>query len=392
MKVYQINCDSGCYSTGKIASDLALSLINSGHESIVAYGRDYKDVGVPTYKIGTHFGVYIHAGLSRIFDSCGLHSVIATKKLINHIKEYNPDIIHLHNIHGYYLNYKVLFNFLSKYNKPVVWTLHDCWAFTGHCAHFELAHCYKWKSCCNNCSCLNKYPRSIFDFSRRNYKIKRKMFSNLDNLTIVTPSEWLANYVAESFLSKNKIEVINNGIDTEVFIPKKTQIFEKYLHTTKKILLAVASSWSEEKGLLDYYKLADCLGDEYLIFMIGLKKEQISKLPKNMFGIEKTFNVSDLVEMYSSAYAFINFTYEDNYPTVNLEAQACGLPVITYKTGGSPESCLPEQCIEKGDILSVSKLLKEQLRVNMKQDFSKERMLDKYLQLYERILNDDNSI
>lgn len=388
MRIFQINCDCGCYSTGKIVSDISSYLSIKKDDNIVAYGRDYKDVGIESVRIGNKIGVYFHALLSRIFDSCGLHSKIATKKIIKKIVEFSPDIIHLHNIHGYYVNYPLLFSFLEKYNKPVVWTLHDCWPFTGHCSHFETIGCNKWKTGCYNCHLKKEYPKSFVDFSRRNYSLKKRYFSSIHNLTLVSPSSWLCELLKKSFLSKYPIEIINNGIDLTSFHLNKTQIFSKYSCETKKVLLGVASTWTKKKGLDDFIKLSTMISSNFQIFLVGLSKRQISKLPKNIKAIEKVFNVSELVELYSSSFVFLNLTYEDTYPTVNLEAQCCGLPVITYRTGGSTESVPESQTVEQGDLRSIVKIIEsnKELKLIDVRSFGKEKMVANYYKLYKSIL------
>lgn len=387
MKVFQINVDCGCYSTGKIASDLAKSLEKEGAESIVAYGREYKETGIKSYKIGNKFDIYYHFAMSKLFDDVGLHSCFVTKKLIKRIINYNPDIIHLHNLHGYYINYKILFEFLRKYSKPVVWTLHDCWPFTGHCAYFDYCGCNKWKNECSKCQQLKTYPSSYLkDNSKNNYYLKKKLFSSLDNLIIVTPSEWLANLVKESFLNDKIVKVIHNGIDTDIFFPCPTNIYKEKYGIKSKIILGVATPWSERKGLKDFIKLSRKLNKEYSIFLVGLSKKQIKLLPDNVYGIEKTLDVHELIELYSSADVFLNLTYEDNYPTTNIEAQACGTPVISYKTGGSIESCVESQIVEKGDIEALSKMiLKDNLVIKSDLKISKMDMLKSYIELYKSI-------
>ena len=388
MKVFQINCDCGCYSTGRIVSDIAAFLEKNGDESVIAYGRDYKETGVKSIKVGTKLGVYFHAFFARLTDSCGLHSVRATQNLIKSIIEYSPDIIHLHNIHGYYVSYPKLFSFLKKYNRPVVWTLHDCWSFTGHCSHFATIDCNKWKRGCHNCPLKNDYPKSLLDFSRRNFGLKRKYFTCLENVTLVTPSNWLSGLAKQSFLSKYQIETINNGINSKSFQRNKTDIFKKYGCETKKVLLGVASTWTAKKGLNDFVKLSALITSDYQIFLVGLSKHQISRLPQTIKAIEKTFDTSELVELYSSSFAFLNLTYEDTYPTVNLEAQCCGLPVITYRTGGSVESVPKSQVVEQGDLQAIINLIESGKRLELidTRHFDKNNMMFDYYELYKRVL------
>ena len=385
MKVIQINCDCGCYSTGKIVSDLSKELIKNGHDSLACYGRDFKETGIPSYKIGSKIGVLLHAFLSRIFDSCGLHSKHATRKLIKKIADFSPDIIHLHNLHGYYINYPMLFNFLKKYNKPVVWTLHDCWAFTGHCSYFTFKRCSKWKSLCSRCPQKKNYPKSIcFDNSRSNYLLKKQLFSSLQNLTLVTPSNWLSGLVSQSFLKDKKIVCIRNGIDTSLFKKNEGMVQYQYNLQNKKIILGVASLWDKRKGFSDMISLSSILSSEYVLVLIGVSKKQMKHLPPNVLALPKTSNMNELIEWYSAAYCLVNPTYEDNYPTVNLEAQACGTPVITYKTGGSSESCVDEQVIECGNVCGLKSAIENlELQINKNLICDTKVMLKNYLSVYE---------
>lgn len=389
MKVLEINVNSGKGSTGKIATDIATDLNDRGIECVVAYGRGYRDVGVKTYKIGNKIDYYCHALSARIFDNVGFGSKRATREFIKWIKEYDPDVIHLHNIHGYYINIQILFDYLSKANKPVIWTLHDCWAFTGHCAYFDMAKCDKWKAGCKGiCPCKKDYPASyLFSDSEHNWKSKRKIINSVKNIVFVSPSEWLANLLKESFLNKYPVLVINNGIDTNVFKPQNSNFRQRYDLENKKIILGVASVWDKRKGFDDFLKLSSMIDRNSKIILVGLSKQQIELLPPNILGIERTESVEELVEIYSAADVFLNLTYEDNYPTVNLEAQACGTPVITYKTGGSIESVSQKNIVDLGDLERIVDLI-----YNMKS--STEKIIDskdsvnKYVSVYEKVIRE----
>lgn len=342
MRVLQINSVCGVGSTGRIATDLYKVLEERGHESKIAYGRGIAPEGIDSIKIGSSFDNYIHVFKTRVFDKHGFGSVNATKKFIEEVKKYNPDIIHLHNIHGYYINIEILFNYLKEANKPVVWTLHDCWAFTGHCAYFDYAGCYKWKSRCNKCPQKQIYPSSnIIDNSKTNYEKKRELFTSVKNMTIVTPSEWLANLVKESFLGKYRVEVINNGIDLDVFKPTKSDFRQKYGLEDKFIILGVAGQWSKRKGLEYFVDLERKISDRCKIILVGVSNKQKKTLPENILSITSTNNAVELAKIYTEADLFINPTLEDNFPTTNLESLACGTPVLTFNTGGSIE-CIDE--------------------------------------------------
>ena len=389
MKILMINVVCGIKSTGRICTDIAKKLEEQGHEVKIAYGRERipKSAAKNAIKISTNFDVKMHGIKARIFDSAGFESKRKTKKFINWINEFNPDIIHIHNTHGYYINNKLLFIYLIKLNKKVIWTFHDCWAFTGHCCYFDYNGCNKWKELCHNCPQKKEYPKSfIFDSSQKNFILKKELFPKLQDLTIVVPSIWLYKIVSESFFKNNKIIVINNGIDTNKFKYRENKIKEKYNIINKKIILGVASVWSKRKGLDDFIELSKKIDNTYIIILVGLNKNEINKLPLNIIGIEKTDSPEELAELYSAADVFFNPTYEDNYPTTNLEAIACNTPVITYNTGGSIESAkLFGYIVKKGDIESVIekiKLLNKLKPLNNKKDISIENMVDKYLKLY----------
>ena len=345
MKILMINSVCGIRSTGRICTDIADELTKQGHQVKIAYGRETVPEKYQKYavRIGSDLSVKVDALTTRIFDNAGFNSKAATKKFLEWVKEFNPDVIHLHNIHGYYINLPMLFEYLSKANKKVIWTLHDCWSFTGHCAYFTYAKCKKWRKGCHKCPQKKDYPSSILcDRSEHNWKQKRKMFTSVKNMTIVTPSKWLAELVKQSYLKEYPVVVINNGIDTTVFKPTPSDFRKKYGLEGKKIILGVASVWDRRKGLKDFVKLSEMIDESYAIVLVGLSVEQIKQMPKRIICISRTNSQQELAEIYTAADVLFNPTYEDNYPTVNLEAQACGTPVVTYSTGGSPES-VPEE-------------------------------------------------
>lgn len=352
MRIAIINVCAGCYSTGKIASSIANEYKQSGYQCVIAYGQTNKEEHIPTYKIGNKLDLYGHVIKARIFDTAGFESKKATKRLLSYLDEFNPDILWLHNLHGYYINVELLFCWIKEHpNLDVKWTMHDCWAFTGHCSYFTAAKCDKWKTGCNKCVQKTSYPASWFlDSSSHNYERKKLAFKGVKNMTIITPSEWMAGLVKQSFLGEYCIIVQNNKVNTDVFHERSSNFRDKHGIQNKKMVLGVASPWSERKGLNDFIEMSRMLPDDYIIVLVGLTKKQIRFLPLNIIGIAKTNSAIELAEIYSSANVFVNPTYEDNYPTTNLEATACGTPVITYKTGGSPESVLPENVVEVGDI------------------------------------------
>lgn len=393
MKVFEINSVCGTGSTGRIACDIKEILKAEGHECKIAYGRGYyKDPDC--FKIESDLAFKAHVLLSRITDRQGFYSTSATRRLVKEIENYQPDIIHLHNIHGYYLDIRVLFDFFKKYNKPVVWTLHDCWSFTGHCAHFIYAGCTKWEDGCYDCIQKKDYPASVLlDRSALNYSDKKSLFTGLDNMTVVTPSKWLADLVGRSFLSKFPTKVINNGIDLSQFKPTYGDFVEKHNLFNKRIILGVAGAWTDRKGFSDFIKLSDILPENYKIIMVGLTEKQKAVLPKKILGICKTESIKELAELYTAAEFFVNPTYEDTYPTTNLESLACGTPVITYKTGGSPES-VPENCgavIEVGSIEGIKTAIENsnfsgEDCINFAKNYEKKNCFTKYLDLYKNLV------
>lgn len=385
-----INVVCGIRSTGRICTDLASALEEQGHEVKIAYGRETVPPEFQKYavRVGSDFDVKMHAIKARLFDAAGFGSERATKAFIRWIKDYDPDVIHLHNIHGYYINLAILFSYLKTCGKKIIWTLHDCWAFTGHSAYCDVVNCEKWKIGCEHCPQLKVYPKSFVDRSRSNWRKKRNVLQNVPNLTIVTPSKWLATLVQQSFLSGYNLSVINNGIDTSVFKPTDSNFRIEYGVEDKFIILGVSTVWSELKGLSDYVRLAEGLNDSYQVVLVGVTKSQKGCLPPRIIAIERTNSIQDLVSIYSAADLFVNLSYCENYPTVNLEAAACGTPVLTYKTGGSPESAIGGKVVPRGDIEQVIeeiKRMKDKMinRINS-EIIDKQNCILKYLDLYVR--------
>lgn len=341
MKILMINVVCGIKSTGRICTDLAVALEKQGHEVKIAYGREEVPEQFQKYavRIGNDLDVKLHALKARLFDAAGFGSKKVTRKFIEWIKNYDPDVIHLHNIHGYYINIEVLFDYLRACGKKIIWTLHDCWAFTGHAAFCEAANCEKWETGCNKCPKKNDYPVSILDKSTENWRKKKAILAGIPGLQIVTPSQWLANLVKRSYLKNYEVVVIHNGVDTSIFKPTDSDLKKELGIENKRVVLGVAALWEERKGLNDFLELSKLLDNSvYQIILVGLSRKQIDDLPQTIIGIERTHSVRDLAAYYSLADFFVNPTYEDNYPSVNIEAIACGTPVITYDTGGSGES------------------------------------------------------
>lgn len=352
-KLLIINVTANSGSTGRIAEEIGQTAISNGYDTYFAYGRLARESKCKLIKIGKKLNVRLHGIESRLFDNHGFSSRIATKRFIKEIEKIKPDIINIHNLHGYYINVKILFEYLNKTNIPIVWTFHDCWPFTGHCSYFDRYNCTKWKTECHSCPNKHGYPSSLLlSRAKRNFNKKRKLFSNYKKTTIVTPSNWLSDITKQSFFKGKNIVTINNGTDLTTFKIVNGNKRHSLNLQNKKIVLGVASIWDKRKGFDDFIRLNELLSDDYKIILVGLNKKQIESLPENIIGIERTESVHELAELYSMADVFVNPTYSDNFPTTNIEALACGTPVITYKTGGSPEAIdeMTGVVVEQGNI------------------------------------------
>ncbi len=342
MKVLLINSVCGIGSTGKICGAIAQAYEQQGHTAKIAYGRDpfvpepFKKYAV---RIGNSLDVKLHALRTRLLDDHGFGSKSATKKFLKWAEEYDPDILWLHNIHGYYIHIGLLFDWIkSRPQMQVKWTLHDCWAFTGHCSHFSFVQCNNWRSGCNQCSQKKEYPASVLvDRSRKNFDDKKLLFTGVKNMTIITPSQWLADLVKKSFLKEYPVEVQYNEIDRETFKPTLSNFRQKYGLTDKKIILGVANVWTERKGLFDFYVLSEKLPDEYKIILVGLTEQQINALPPEILGLPHTNSGGELAKIYSAADVFVNPSREETFGLTTLEALACGTPAIVYKNTAGEE-------------------------------------------------------
>lgn len=357
MKYLFINSVYGVRSTGKIIAEQCHMLQAKGHQCAAAYGRETADDSdVRQIRIGKRADYLVHAVLSRIFDLHGLCSKRATKVFLKQVETDLPDVIWIHNLHGYYINFEILFRWLKDHPQiKVYWTLHDCWAFTGHCAYFTMAGCDRWKSGCSHCTQLHTYPKTCgLDHVKRNYLKKQKAFTGMENLELITPSRWLADLTRESFLAEYPVCVIHNSIDREVFRPTESDFRKRYGLENVYLVLGVAVGWEETKGLQDMLKLRQQLSDQYVICLVGATDRQTASFPRGVIGINGTADQRELAAIYTAADVFVNPTHQDNYPTVNLEAGACGTPVITYNVGGSPESVPPENVVPENDIAAMA--------------------------------------
>ena len=399
MNIVEIN-GTNYSSTGNIALNIAKKAREEGSEVYTCCKNSLKSSQFRydnQIVIGSRYERLISEQLAQLSGLSGSFNWIGTKEFIKKLKEIRPDLVHLHIMHDSYINLEMLFKYLNLNKIPVVWTFHDCWAFTGKCPYFEMDGCDKWKRGCYKCPQIKKYPESYFmDMTKYLWNKKNRMFNSIDNLTIVTPSKWLSSYARESFLKGHDIRVINNGINLDIFKPVKGDFRKKYGIEDKYLLLGVGYNWSPRKGLDSFIELSKRLDERFRIVLVGTNDKIDEILPDNIISIHRTYNQAELVEIYSSCDLFVNPTMEENFPTVNIESIACGLPVITYNTGGSPE-IIDETCgrvVEKGNIdklyegimdiysnpFDKSACLKRSQLYNMNDKFAE------YVELYKEIL------
>lgn len=366
MKVLIVNSVCGIGSTGRICVSLARELEAAGHEVRIAYGRGTVPEDAQKYalRIGNRLDFGWHLMMTRLFDGQGFASARSTRRFLAWAEEWKPDLLWLHNLHGYYVNCELLFAWIKKHpDMEVRWTLHDCWAFTGHCPYFTAVNCSKWETCCGDCPQKKLYPASLLlDRSRANYLRKKAAFTGVKSLTLITPSRWLAGLVKKSFLKDYPVEVRYNTVDTDVFRPTESRFRQEHGLEGKRMVLGVSNAWQEpRKGLKDMLALPSLLGDPFAVVIVGLPEALQKTLPADVIGLGKTGSQRELAEIYTAADVFVNPTYEDNYPTTNLEAQACGTPVVTYDTGGSPESVPPENVVPVGDLEALAARIRDML-------------------------------
>ena len=405
-KLLQINTCNNVYSTGKIASDIGELAIKNGWESFIVSSKNDGYAPSENYPIfvGNKADVYLHALESRLCDNSGFghFSKQASRELISYIEKIQPDIIHLHIIHGYYLNLPILFEFIAKRNIQVVWTIHSCWEFTGHCSFFDSIQCEKWKTGCYDCQQLKEYPTSWFyDRSAKNYEEKKILFTSIDKCVLVPVSQWLGNLLKDSFLNVFPIKTIYNGIDTRKFKESSNaiDIRKKYISTGERIAIGVASTWEKRKNLKDYILLSKVVPRNWHIILVGLSDEQIKSIPDSIIGIKKTTNFQELVDLYSAADVVLNLSLEETFGLTTVEGFACGTPSIVYNKTASPELVTPETgyVVEAGDIQGVSKCLSvidekgkqffsKACRERAEIYFDKDKNFMQYINLYNDLL------
>ena len=394
MKIVHINVDWNSGGPGTIANDICEISEKNGIHCLAAYGRGKAKVNYDSYKIDSEIEFIIHTGLSRIFSNEGAWSIFATKRLLKKLDDFQPDIIHLHTFLGHYLNHSLLFRYIKENNIETVWTIHDCSPFTGHCINFDRVKCKKWENCCNNCSLKNDYPYSLIDTSKNTFLKRKRLYGEMDNLHLVVPSNWMAETVKKSFLGNHEISVINNGINLEQFYKIKTNLREQYKLQNKIVLLSVANIWNEMKGWKIINELAELLDDRFSLVVVGNKDE--NNVNKRIINIAPISDKAKLIEWYSAADIFVNPTLGDNFPTVNIEALSCGLPIVTCNTGGSPEiagndagrivySNTAEEFVTKINECIDQGYSYEYCR-EYAQRYDREKCYDQYLKLYDRIV------
>lgn len=400
MRVFQLNTFCGVKSTGRIALEIAKLVKADGGECRIGYGvpESCAEAEPFGYRIGTPLERKVHGAMRKLLDAEGMGSRAATKLLIDEMERFAPQLVHFHNLHGCYLHLPTLFHYLSQSKVPVVWTLHDCWPFTGHCAYFDYAGCNRWQSGCHHCPQQRSYPACIgLDGSKRNYTMKKALFTSLDDLTFVAPCKWMTIPLKASYLGRYPVRVIPNGVNMSVFKPTASDLHTRYALGKKRVVLSVASEWDERKGLRYLIEAAKRLGSGYRFVVIGLSARQIETLPSGMIGIEHTANTTELAAWYTLADCLANPTMEDNMPMVNLEALACGTPVAVFETGGCPEA-VDQTCgqtVAKGDVEGLCQAIealcahKSKLTVNCRERaerlFDCETTFRAYVDLYKEL-------
>lgn len=349
MKIVQINAVCSKGSTGKICLSVSKLLDEKNIENYIIYSGNDEKIPNAVTCAGKPY-IKVQALKSRVFGNYGFNSHIETGKIISQLNRIKPDIVHLHNLHGHNCNLKMLFDYFKAHKIRLFWTFHDCWAFTGYCPHYDMIGCDKWQTECRDCPQSREYS-FFFDNSNKLFKNKKELFSGLD-LTIITPSQWLADEVKKSFLKEYPVKVIHNGIDLETFKFTESDFKQKYNIGDKHVVLGVAFGWGERKGLDVFIDLAKMLdSNKYQIVLVGTDDNTDKLLPDNVISIHRTSDQTELAKIYSAADVFANPTREENFPTVNLESLACGTPVVSFDTGGCKETFSQDTgiAVEKND-------------------------------------------
>lgn len=390
-------------STGSIAKELCCLAQKEGFKSYLFVPKSKRNkllASDNTKMFGISFMRRISSFLEKKTGLLGCFNFFNTFLLILKIRKYNPSILHIHNIHDSCINVRIISAFIKQKRINIIWTLHDCWAFTGRCPHFYILGCKKWKSGCFQCPySKNEYPKVCIDRTKYLWALKKKCFTNIDNLTIVTPSRWLSDLVNESFLNSYKVVVINNGVDLNIFKPSPSNLREKYEITDKYILLGVSFGWNDKKGLDVFIELSKRLPANFQIILVGTDDTVDEKLPKNIISIHNTSNQSELAKFYTIADLFVNPTKEEVLGLVNIEALACGTPVITFRSGGSPE-CVDSTCGKVVEWNDIDSMEREIIKIYNEKPFSQSKCIERaslfdknekyrqYIELYKGLIKE----
>lgn len=401
-KLLIINVALNWGSTGRISEQVGSLARQDGWDVMIAHGARYQN---PTefdhYQVSSPLEEKVHWVISQFWDGQGRGSWFATKLFLKQIESFKPNVVHMHVIHGYYINYRLLMNYFKVKNIPVVWTLHDCWAFTGHCAYFTTAQCEKWKTLCQKCPIKHDFPNTYIDRSESNYLRKKAIYGDMDNLVLAPVSQWLGDLVKESFLKEHEIEVVYNGIDVNVFKPSKSDFKKIHNIEGKYLLLGVAQGFDERKGLKDFFLLSEMLPDDYLIVLLGAMEQEIAVAPKKVIALPKTESLQELVRAYSAADVLLSLSYEETFGLTPVEAMACGTPAIVYNNTAQPEHITPDTgfVVENGDLNTlVEKIImicengKEKYanacRRRAVEVYDKDMCYQKYIDLFKRLIKE----
>ena len=401
----QINATCNWGSTGHIAEQIAAYAKTKGWGCYLAHGARYiNDSAMNTYMVGSKTDNLLHVAKSMLLGQHGLGSKSVTLEFVKYIDYIGPDVIHLHNIHGYYLNYQILFEYLKRSGVPVVWTFHDCWPMTGQCTHFVSVGCEKWKETngCHHCPLLGESYKTYVDRSNKNWHLKKELFASLDNLIIVPVSHWLEGIVKESYFKNKHIQTIHNGVDTDVFVPLPDNSYslEKYSLYDTQYVMGVSTDWSDKKGFSDYCKLSSQMPSGVKIVLLGLDEEKCRiALQYGIIGLKRTDNVDELVQLYNGASIIMSLSYEETFGLTTVEGFACGVPGIVYNATASPELVSPETgiVVEPGNLEEVVRAIRlilgkgkvyfsQACRERAVKLFNKDERYEEYVRLYEEVI------
>ena len=351
MKYLFINVTAGAGSTGKLVEKACRELMAQGHECRIAYGREAKNCdGIPLLPIGTPGDCRRHALLHRFRGTGGFGSQKATARFLEQVKAYDPDVIWLHNLHGYYINIELLFGYLRNCGKQIIWTLHDCWAFTGNCPYFTYVGCDRWRTGCGNCPQKDKYPQTCRDATKENFARKKELFTGIPNLSIQVPSKWLAGLVSQSFLKDYPLELVPNTVDTSIFHPTESDLVSRWHLENKFVVLGAANIWEPRKGLQDFITLSSLLPDSCQIVLVGIPRNLQKKLPKNILALPRTKDQRELAQWYTLADVYVSPSVEETFGMTVLEAACCGTTPIVYQNTACQEVAQAHGgiCVDQG--------------------------------------------